>query len=186
MRTAGRLRHCGFQITKWKRFIDVFSSPSNLEGNRRAYPINCGVCSWYTTMNVSLFDGLWSYENIGPRRKHVKIILLHVLLWFVMRTLGQLWTCKNRFAFRFDFGVKCCCIFLFHFVFLVFHSDFACYFTSINFLFCFSLFSILKFSLFDFKYVEIKIMKKIIKRGLIIFHFYFILFYFFVVTVKIS
>ena len=107
MRTAGRLRHCGLQITKWKRFIDVFLSPCNLEGIRRAYPINYGVCSWYTAMNVSLFDGLWSYENIGPRRKHVKIILLHSLLWFPMRSLGQLWTCKNRFAFRFDFGVKC-------------------------------------------------------------------------------
>ena len=139
MRTAGRLRHCGFQITKWKRFIDVFLSLCNLEGIRRAYPINCGVCSWYTAMTVSLFDGLRSYENIGPRRKHVKIILLHILLWFPMRTLGQLWTCKNRFAFRFDFGVKCCCIF-FHLVFFVwaFHSDFACCFTSINFLFCFA------------------------------------------------
>ena len=62
------------------------------------------------------FDWLRSCENIGPRRKHVKIILLHFLLWFPMRTLGQLWTCKNRFAFRFDFGVRCCCIF-FHFVF---------------------------------------------------------------------
>lgn len=118
MRTAGRLRHCGFQITKWKRFIDVFLSPCNLEGIRRAYPINCGVCSWYTAMNVPLFDGLRSYENIGPRRKHVKIILLHFLLWFAMRTLGQLWTCKNRFAFRFDFGVKCCCIFFFTWFFL--------------------------------------------------------------------
>ena len=56
-----------------------------------------------------------------------------------------------------------------------FHSDFACYFTSINFLFCFTLFSILKFSLFD--YVEIKIIKNY-KRALIIFHLYFILFYF--------
>ena len=79
------------------------------------------------------------------------------------------------FAFGLHFGVKCFCIF---FTSSFFHSDFACYFTSINFLFSFSLFSILKFSLFDFKYVEIKIMKKIIKRGLIIFHFYFILFYF--------
>ena len=49
-------------------------SPCSLEGIRRAYPINCGVCSWYTAMNVPLFDGLQSYENIGPRRKHVKII----------------------------------------------------------------------------------------------------------------
>ena len=137
MRTAGRLRHCGLQIRKWKRFIDVFSSPCNLEGIRRAYLINCEVCSWYTAMNVSVFDGLRSYENIGPRRKHVKIILLYILLWFAMRTLGQLWTCKNRFAFRFDFDVKCCCIFFTSF-FLVFHSDFACYFTSINFLFCFA------------------------------------------------
>ena len=106
-------------------------------------PTILGVCSWYTGMNVPLFDGLRSYENIGPRRKHVKIILLDFLLWFAMRTLGQLWTCKNHFAFRFDFGVKCCFFFIVFFV-LVFHSDFACYFTSINFLFCFTLFSILK------------------------------------------
>ena len=111
MRTAGRLCHCGLQIRKWKRFIDFFSSPCNLEGIRRTYPINCEVCSWYTAMSVLVFAGLRSYENIGPRRKHVKIILLHILLWFAMRTLGQLWTCKNRFAFHFDFGVKCCCIF---------------------------------------------------------------------------
>ena len=39
------------------------------------------------------------------------------------------------------------------------HTDFACYFTSTNFLFCFSLFSILKFSLFN--YVEIKIIKEL-------------------------
>ena len=120
-----------------------FLSPCNLEGIKRAYPINYGVCSWYTAMNVPLFDGLRSYENIGPRRKHVKIILIHFLLWFPMRTLGQLWTCKNHFAFRFDFGVKCCCnFFFFHFLFfclftfcLVFHSDFACY--KFSFLFCF-------------------------------------------------
>ena len=159
MRTAGRLRHCGFQITKWKRFIDVFLSPCNLEGMRRAYPINCGVCSWYTAMNVPLFDGLRSYENIGPRRKHVKIILLHFLLWFPVRTLGQLWTCKNRLLFVFILVLNAA-VFFFHFVFF-FHSDFACYFTSTNFLFCFSLFSILKFSLFDFKYIAIKIIKKL-------------------------
>ena len=88
-------------------------------GMRRAYPINCGVCSWYTAMNVPLFDGLRGYENIGPRRKHVKIILLHFLLWFAMRTLGQLWTCKNRFDFRFDFRFECCCICFFSLGFFV-------------------------------------------------------------------
>ena len=105
MRTAGHPCHCGLQIRKWKQFINVFLSPCNLKGIRRAYPINCGVCRWYTAMNVSLLDGLRSYENIGPHRKHMKIILLHFLLWFPMGTLGQLWTCKNHFAFRFDFGV---------------------------------------------------------------------------------
>ena len=49
--------------------------------------------------------------------------------------------------------------FVIFFTSFFFHSDFACYFTSINFLFCFTLFSILKFSLFD--YVEIKIIKKL-------------------------
>ena len=41
---------------------------------------NRPVKALYTVMNVPLFDGLRSYENIGPRRKHVKIILIHFLL----------------------------------------------------------------------------------------------------------
>ena len=148
MRTAGHLRHCGFQITKWKRFIDVFLSPCNLEGIRRAYPINCGVCSWYTAMNVPLFDGLRSYENIGPRRKHVKIILLHFLLWFPMRTLGQLWTCKNRFAFRFDFGVKFCCFFFTWFFLFGFSLRFCMLFYINKFSFCLLLVLILVLNAF--------------------------------------
>ena len=137
---SGYENSCGFQIRTWKRFIEVFLSPCNLEGIRRAYPINCRVCSWYTAMIVSLFDWLRSYENIGPRRKHVKIVLLHFLLWFPMRTLDQLWTCKNRFAFRFDFGVKCCCICFFHLVFLFGFSLRFCmlfYVNKFSFLFCF-------------------------------------------------
>ena len=50
-----------------------FLSPWHLEGIRRAYPINCGVCSWYTAINESLFDRLQSYENIGRHRKHVTV-----------------------------------------------------------------------------------------------------------------
>ena len=75
---------------------------------------------------------------------HVVNILLHFLhflLWFPRRTLGQLWTCKNRFAFRFDFGVKYCCIFFFFtsFFCFVFSLRFCMlfYVNKFSFLFCF-------------------------------------------------
>ena len=105
----------------------------NLEGIRRAYPINCGVCSWYTAMKCRYSMGYGAMRTLGhvvnmwksfyftlcfdllcerwASYEHVRIVLLFVLILVL-----------NSVVF-FSLGFFC----------LVFHSDFACYFTSIFF-----------------------------------------------------
>ena len=130
------------------------------------------VNMWKSFYFTFCFDFLWerwaSYEHVRIVLLFVLILVLNAVVFFSLFFLFgfSLRFCMlfyiNKFSFLFCFWFWFWYYwnaFVIFFTCSFFHSDFACYFTSINFLFCFTLFSVLKFSLFD--YVEIKIIKKL-------------------------